>query len=163
MSVKWMEAIKVFTDNVKKGVLTNDIKLIQDSLEEFMGEKLAGMSVGEIETDEPPQEPTVKKQEVEESFEMPKVERKKEKQRLASKEPIDVESDRDNDFTDDGTLGLDEVGADRIDDSAQPPTKRTRNPAKGQVDATCYVCGKSEKVHPSQYREHYRCSNCCRG
>lgn len=159
MSGRWMDAIKLFTDSVKKGVLTNDMKMVQDSLEEFMGEKLAGMSVKEIEN----AEPTVKKQEVEESFEMPKVERKKEKQRIASKQSIDTESERENDFTDDGTLGLDEVGADRIDDSAQSPTKRTRHPAKGQVDTICYVCGKSEKVHPSQYREHYRCSSCCRG
>ena len=50
MSPKWMDSIKSFTDNVKKGVLNNDMNLIQDSLEEFMGEKLAGMSVKEIET-----------------------------------------------------------------------------------------------------------------
>jgi hypothetical protein len=163
MSGRWMDAIKLFTDSVKKGVLTNDMEMIQDSLEEFMGEKLAGMSVKEIEKEEPIQEPTAEKKKVEESFEMPKVERKNEKQRLTSNQPINTGSERENNFTDDGTLGLDEAGSSSIDDSAQPPTKRTRNPAKDQIDAPCYVCGKIEKVHPSQYREHYRCSSCCRG
>ena len=49
MSANWMDAIKKFTDGVKEGVLTNNIDLVRESLEEFMGERLAGMSVKEIE------------------------------------------------------------------------------------------------------------------
>ena len=49
MSANWMDAIKKFTDGVKEGVITNNIDLVRESLEEFMGERLAGMSVKEIE------------------------------------------------------------------------------------------------------------------
>jgi len=180
MSVKWMDAIKSFTDGVKQGVLTNNMKLIQDSLEEFMGEELAGMSVKEIDKepdDEKEESLDVALQEVldredykedrkkkeEDDFTMSTTEKKTQRQRLSTSESLDTESKRNNQFIDDGTLGMEEAGSSLINDSAIPPVQRTRNPAKQQVDAVCYVCGKSEKVNPAQHREHYRCGACCKG
>ena len=56
MSANWMDAIKKFTDGVKEGVITNNIDLVRESLEEFMGERLAGMSVKEIENNDEDEE-----------------------------------------------------------------------------------------------------------
>tara|TARA_R100000808_G_scaffold5713_1_gene17201 strand:+ start:32494 stop:32985 length:492 start_codon:yes stop_codon:yes gene_type:complete len=158
---RWLESLIDFQNAVRRGVISGDIELVKQAWEEFTGETIVDE---EKALDEEPEERTERdNQKEEESFEMPKVEKKKGKQRLASKQQINTESARENEFSDDGTLGLDEAGADIINDSAKPPTKRTRTPAKTPIDAMCYVCGRPEKVHPSQYREHYRCSNCCRG
>jgi len=158
---RWMESVDEFTSQIKEGLLEDDIELIKQSWEKFTGETITD----EEEAVEEEPEETIERdnQKEEQSFEMPKVEKKTGKQRLTSKQSIDTESERDNQFTDDGTLGMDEAGAGMIDDAVKSPTKRSRNPAKEYIDTKCYVCGKSEKVHPSQYRDHYRCSNCCRG
>ena len=158
---RWLDSLDNFTSEVKQGIVNDDIELVQQAWEKFTGETIVDE---EKALDEKLEERIERdNQKEEESFEMPNVERKKEKLRIGSKEPIDPESERDKQFTDDGSLGVDEAGASMIDDSARPPTKRSRTPAKDPIDAICYVCGKPEKVHPSQYREHYRCSNCCRG
>ena len=158
---RWLYSLDNFTSEVKQGIVNDDIELVQQAWEKFTGETIVDE---EKALDEKLEERIERdNQKEEELFEMPKVERKKEKQRIGSKEPIDTESERDNQFTDDGSLGVDEAGSSMIDDSARTPTKWRSSPAKDPIDAICYVCGKPEKVHPSQYREHYRCSNCCRG
>jgi hypothetical protein len=163
MSPKWMDAIKTFTDNVKKGVLTNDMKLVQDSLEEFMGERLAGMSVKEIEepTDDEGVEEMVEKND--DDFTMPVPDdAENSKQRLTKGQPLNLK-DRENQFADDGTIEVDDAGANLIDDSATKPVKRSRKPSEGLTNITCHLCGKVELISPSFKREHYRCSACCKG
>lgn len=164
MSPKWMDSIKSFTDNVKKGVLNNDMNLIQDSLEEFMGEKLAGMSVKEIETvpdNKKDVSETVEKDD--DDFTMPvSDDAENPQQRLTKGQALNLE-DRKNKFEDDGTIEVADAGASLIDDSATKPVKRERKPSEGLMNITCHVCGKSDLIPPSLKREHYRCSACCKG
>ncbi len=164
MSPKWMDSIKSFTDNVKKGVLNNDMNLIQDSLEEFMGEKLAGMSVKEIETvpdNKKDVSETVEKDD--DDFTMPvSDDAENPQQRLTKGKPLNLKN-RENKFNDDGTIEIDEAGADLINDAATKPVKRSRKPSEGLMSITCHLCGKSDMIPPSLKREHYRCSACCKG
>lgn len=165
MSTKWMDAIKSFTDGVKQGVLMNNMKLVQDSLEEFMGEELAGMSVKEIDK-EPDDEKEVGKttEKNPEDFTMPVSEDiESNRQRLTKRKSLDLTADRENQFTDDGTIKIDEVGASLIDDKSTKPVKRERKPSPGLMSITCHMCGKSELIHPSLKKEHYRCDSCCKG
>jgi len=178
MSPKWIDAIKAFTDGVKQGVLTNDMKLIQDSLEAFMEERLAGMSVSDID----------KKQKVEENLDAALQERldredsKKDwkqkdgddftmpvsddvdtsRQRFAKSKSLNLE-DRQNQFKDDGSIEIGEAGSDLINDKSTNPVQRSRKPSEGLMNATCHLCGKVELIPPSLKREHYRCSACCKG
>ena len=164
MSPKWMDAIKTFTDGVKQGVLTNDIELIKESLEEFMGEELAGMSVKEIEK-EPDGEKEVSEtiEKDTDDFTMPvSDDDENSRQRLTKGKPLNMKN-RENQFNDDGTIEVDEAGANLIDDSATKPVKRSRKPSEGLMSATCHLCGKVELIPPSLKREHYRCSACCKG
>jgi len=159
-----MDAIKTFTDGVKQGVLTNDIELIKDSLEEFMGEELAGMSVKEIEKESDGEKEvgeTIKKDT--DDFTMPVSDDvENSRQRLTKGEPLNLKS-RKNQFNDDGTIGVEEAGASLIDDSATKPVERSRKPSEGLMSITCHLCGKSDMIPPSLKREHYRCSACCKG
>ena len=179
MSANWMNAIKKFTDGVKEGVLTNNIKLVQESLEEFMGERLAGMSVKEIENNDEDEEDLdealqkridledfkeeTRQNKSEDDFTMPVSEdTESPRQRLTKRKPLELK-DRENSFTDDGTIEVDETGSDMIDDSAVKPVKRTRKPSPDLINITCYVCNKVNLIHPSLKREHYRCDSCCKG
>mgnify|MGYP003149417104 CR=1 FL=1 len=165
MSTKWMDAIKSFTDGVKQGVLTNNMKLIQDSLEEFMGEELAGMSVKEINKESDDEKEVGKTTEKDgDDFTMPVSEDTEgSRQRLTKRKSLDLTADRENQFTDDGTIKIDEAGADLIDDTVKNPVKRTRKPAAELISITCHICEKVESVHPSLHKEHYRCDSCCKG
>ena len=157
-----MDAIKSFTDGVKQGVLTNNMKLIQDSLEEFMGEELAGMSVKEINK-EPDDEKevgrTTEKNPEDFAIEHPV---SSEKQRIMKREPLSS-GKRDNQFQDDGSIKVEDIGSELINDSAINPVKRTRSPAKKKVSIKCHICGKEEFTHKKHQKEHYRCSACCKG
>jgi hypothetical protein len=161
MSPKWMDAIKLFTDNVETGVLTNDIKLIQDSLEEFMGEKLAGMSVKEIEKvpdNKKDVSETVEKDD--DDFTMPAGTQETARRHTAKKEILDL-SDRGNKFEDDGSIEAEDTSG-LIDDKSIKPVTRVRRAAKSDVAIECSVCGKEELIHPSHVRDFYRCTACCR-
>lgn len=176
MSANWMDAIKAFTDNVETGVLTNDMKLIQDSLEEFMGEKLAGMSVKEIaekeseyvlDTElqkridlEDAKEEILKSKKDDDDFTMPAGTQETTKRHTAKKEMLDL-SDRGNKFEDDGSIEAEDTSG-LIDDKSIKPVTRARRAAKNDVVIKCSVCDKEESVHPSHVRDFYRCTACCR-
>ena len=179
MSANWMDAIKKFTDGVKEGVITNNIDLVRESLEEFMGERLAGMSVKEIENSDKDEEDLdealqmridledfkeeSRQNKSDDDFTMPVSETTdNSKQRLTKSKSLDLE-DRENQFIDDGSLKVDEAGADLINDQSVKPVRRERNPSPGLMSITCHLCGKSELIAPSLKREHYRCSACCKG
>jgi hypothetical protein len=162
MSNKWMEAIYTFTESVKEGILANDMTLVAEALQEFTGEELAGMTVEDINVP-PVLEQPVKKEKNPEDFTMPLSDDKEPtKQRLTKRKSLDL-TERKNEFTDDGTIVVDEVGSELIDDTVAKPVKRTRKPAGGSMNITCHVCGKVELIHPSLNKEHYRCDSCCKG
>jgi len=160
MSNKWMEAIYTFTESVKEGILTNDMDLVAEALQEFTGEELAGMTVEDINVPPTLEQPVEKNPE---DFTMPVSDDvDSTRQRLTKRKALDL-TERQNVFTDDGTIEVDEVGSELIDDSVAKPVKRTRKPAKGLININCHVCGKVELIHPSLNKEHYRCDSCCKG
>ena len=167
MSPKWMDAIKSFTDNVEAGVLTNDMKLIQDSLEEFTGERLPGMrdeamildaEIEKVDNDKKDVSETVEKDD--DDFTMPAGTQETTRRHRAKKEILDL-SDRGNKFEDDGSIEAEDTSG-LIDDKSIKPVTRVRRAAKSDVAIECSVCGKEELVHPSDARDFYRCTACCR-
>lgn len=163
MSTKWMDAMHTFVERVKEGVLSNDMTLIAEALQEFTGEELVDMAaVEDISTPPVPEQSSIEKNP--EDFTMPVSEDvESNRQRLTKRKSLDLTADRENQFTDDGTIEIDEAGADLIDDTIKNPIKRTRKPAGGLINITCHVCEKVELIHPSLKKEHYRCDSCCKG
>tara|TARA_B100000029_G_scaffold323871_1_gene316260 strand:- start:9596 stop:10150 length:555 start_codon:yes stop_codon:yes gene_type:complete len=184
MSANWIDAIKDFTDGVEQGVLTNDMSLVRKSLEDFLGVELVGMSIKEIndgtDTKEDLDEDLQQRLDLEDfkeetrktpysspsdedDFTMPASEKTdNSRQRLAKRKSIDLDN-RENKFVDDGTIEVDEAGANLINDSVAKPVERSRRPSEGLMSIICHLCGKSEMIPPSLKREHYRCSACCKG
>ncbi|MCH2508115.1 MAG: hypothetical protein MK035_06540, partial [Dehalococcoidia bacterium] len=83
---RWLDSLDNFTSEVKQGIVNDDVELVQQAWEKFTGETIVDE---EKALDEKLEERIERdNQKEEESFEMPNVERKKEKQRIGSKEPI---------------------------------------------------------------------------
>ena len=158
MSIKWINAMHTFTDRIKEGILANDMTLIAEALREFTEEELVEATVEDINA------PSKSTEKDPEDFTMPVSDDDIEtaRQRLTKRKSLEL-MDRENKFTDDGTITIDEVGAELINDTAVQPVTRSRKPASEPVSITCHVCGKTELVHPSLKKEHHRCDSCCKG
>ena len=158
MSAKWLESINTFTESVKKGVLSADMAIIVEALEEFTGEQLT-------EVQEEVEEPVAQEDETpplkSDDFTMPTGTTNTNKRHTARKETLDL-SDRQNVFEDDGSIETEDAKGLINDQSVKPVTRR-RPAGQSSVPVKCSVCNKEESVHPSHVREFYRCAACCRG
>lgn len=73
---------------------------------------------------------------------------------IGRKEPVSVKNMK---FVEDKT-----VAADKADEILKKTTVHVprREKAVDAVATKCYICGRTEMVHPSHVREFYRCNKC---